>query len=145
MKNRGWNIILISSIIFAVLLILGYFLFLYAPACSDKSCFENSLKGCSRASYINDDANAIWQYRILLSLGNECRINVKAAEIKSDAESQAALKGKEMLCSIPKPAVEMPEKRLEYCHGDLKESMQDLMIKRMQLYIINSLNASSAK
>ncbi len=146
MKRRGRNIALISAASVAFILIVLFFVFLYTPSCMTKTCLIDSLKTCSRSVSVYENENALWQYTILFSFGDQCRINVRAVGIKADAEASNLLSGKEMLCSIPKgSAVDFPEKSLESCHGDLKESMQDLMIKRMQLYIINALKANSTK
>ena len=140
MKKGNRNIIYISIAVLAILLISSYFFFLYTPSCSSSSCFLSSLKSCSRASYINEDDTGVWQYNIGLSFGSTCNVGVKALAIKTDVESSTALTGKQMTCYIPRgTAVDFPEKNLSYCHGDLKESIQDLMLKRTQLYVINAL------
>lgn len=141
MKKRSKSILYISIAVLAILLISSYFFFIYTPSCSSSSCFLSSLKSCSRASYINEDDTAVWQYNIGLSWGSTCNVAVKALAIKTDVESSAALTGKQMTCYIPKSTlgVDFPEKNLSYCHGDLKESIQDLMLKRTQLYVINAL------
>lgn len=138
----GKKVILPAIIALMIALIAAaYFVIFYTPECKDAQCFVKAMNKCSKASFLNEQDSAIWQYRIRFSLSKECLVDVKAVEIKTDMETSAALKGKEMRCYLPKDVAGsfMPEERLEYCHGVLKEDMQDLMIKRMQTYVIKNI------
>ena len=115
--------------------------FLYLPVCKDEACFKDALWKCNKAEYLNVQENATWLYKIKgLSFG-ECEVYVKAVSINTDAETGAALQGKEMNCYIPEKFLGafMPEKRIEYCHGLLKEEMQRLIIEKTHLYIIQNI------
>jgi len=134
---------MIYIIIAFVILLIGYYFFLYAQTCKDEQCFLTALKGCSMASYVNSKDTATWQYDIRFSKFSSgfCNVRVNALEIKTDAETSNLLTGKSMMCALPSDTLGsfMPEEKLEYCHGALKEDMQSLMIKRMQEYVINNI------
>ena len=45
-----------------------------------------------------------------------------------------------MECFIPRDLIIMPEEKIEFCHGDLKEAIQDQIIEKMHLYIIQNID-----
>ena len=132
-------IVIIISLI-AIMAILAYY-FLYMPACKDNACFKNALWKCNKASFMNIQENSTWYYRIEGFSAGDCNVYVKAVSLKTDVETGTALQGKDMNCYIPKTLLGafMPEEKIEYCHGLLKEEIQKLMIEKMHLYIIQNI------
>jgi len=124
----------------AVLVILAYYFF-YSPSCKDNACFNNALWKCNKASFLSEEANSAWYYKIEGFSFGECKVYVKAVSLKTDIETGAALQGKDMTCFIPNSLLGafMPEEKIEYCHGVLKEEIQRLMIEKMHLYIIQNI------
>jgi len=119
------------------LLVLSYFLFFYIKKCATQDCFLDSLGKCKKASFISEQEKATWFYSIKGMSRDGCKVYVKAAEIKT-AESKA-LEGKFMFCYLPQETVVMPEEKIEYCHGLLKEAIQDQIIEKMHLYIVQNI------
>lgn len=116
-----------------------YFLFFSAKKCMNEECFLQSLWECKRASFTSVRENATWHYSIEGSTKNACKVDVEALEIKAEERTALALQGKSMSCLVPQGIVYMPEERLEYCHGLLKEAIQDIIIERMHLYIVQNI------
>ena len=121
------------------------FSYLYTPKCASSGCFQSALAKCGKASYTDIQANATWQYNINGFSGETCAIYVKAVSLKTDVKTGTALQGKDMTCYIPKNVLGafMPEEKIEYCHGLLKEEIQNLIIENMHLYIIQNIGAIS--
>jgi len=141
-EKRGIKITAIITILslIIVLIVLAYSFF-YAPKCQNAGCFKKVLWECDKASFMSEEANSTWFYRIDGMSFGECRIYVKAVSLKADVETGTALQGKDMTCYVPKQLLGafMPEEKIEYCHGILKEEIQRLMIEKMHLYIIQNI------
>ena len=135
-RKRGSLIILLVIIIF---LLLGIYLnFFYVKKCKDGACFENALARCKKASLVSKQENATWFYIIKGTKHEECVVYVKNLEMLGIKEA-AELQGKDMLCYLPLGAVLAPEEQIADCHGLLKEGLQDLIIKKLHLYIIQNI------
>lgn len=114
---------------------------IYLPACKDMTCFKESLWKCHRASFLSEGENSTWLYNINGLGGGNCNVYVKAVSIKTDVVTGTALQGQSMDCSIPKEisGAFMPEEKIEYCHGILKEEIQKQIIEKMHLYIVQNI------
>ncbi|PIU75700.1 hypothetical protein COS75_03035 [Candidatus Pacearchaeota archaeon CG06_land_8_20_14_3_00_35_12] len=136
----GWKLI---TFICVVVLILSIFLFFfYTQPCKDDPCFKDGLASCKRVSYTTTVNSSTWSYDVKGYLGNDCLTIVKAVSLVGDEQTIAALQGKEMYCYLPKTLLAtgiLPEQKIEYCHGLLKEGIQDIIIERMHLYIVQNL------
>ncbi len=137
-----------QDIIFITVLILlvgtSYYLFFYKISCSSEQCFDNSLWSCKKAVYEKPE----WKYIIRgrdgflghFGIGGEnCVVTVINTGTKLTGEITADLTGREMICSLPLGTVAKPEDELKFCHGELKEELQDLIIKQLHLYIIQNI------
>lgn len=144
-KNRGYNKkleILKLLIIFLIIFIASsatYYFFFYTETCPDKACFQDSLLKCKKSSWINDASEATWLYVIEKKHKGECKVNVKLLLAKEGKTDISEAEGKEMTCYLPAGIVASPEKDLSKCHGELKESLQEIMITRMHSYILENL------
>ena len=139
MKRKG--IMLIALLVIVLIGLVASSLYLYSSMiqCNDELCFTNSLAKCSKTSYVKDDGTNIIQYNILGGTSSECNINVKMLNIKTGSAELTALEGEEMSCSMPKGLVTDPAKNLKYCHGILKEEIQNIIIQRMHAQIVQNL------
>ena len=139
--NRKNEIIKLISIvlIFIVLSFLIYRFFFKIEKCSDEVCFSNALISCSRAQLINDDSESTWSYTILGKRSGKCQVEVKLLQIKRGKLDIEEAEGKTMTCSLPIRTITLPGENLELCSGELKESLQDLVIKKMHSYILENL------
>lgn len=142
-QKRGPNLQTILLIIAIVLIVTSifYFVLFFKPSCSTEQCFNEKLTKCGKSVFLNEQQNATWYYSINGYKKDSCNILVQAVRLRTDIETATALVGKTMTCEIPRELAGSfyPETRIEFCHGDLKESIQDLIIKKMHLYIVQSL------
>ena len=142
MAKRGNKAVYIILGVALALVIAGLiYFFVYTPKCDDIGCFKTKLWECKKAEFTSSGENATWHYRINGFSAGECDVYTKAVSLKIDAGTGAALNGKAMNCYIPKQMLGafMPEEKLEYCHGMLKEEIQRLMIEKMHLYIVQNI------
>lgn len=137
-KRRGRKIALI--VILIILLAAIYLNFFFIKPCKNKDCFDVSLARCARASYEKKTADATWLYKIegRKWLERECVVYVENLWLK-DSEKAPRLLNKNMLCYLPLHTIAAPESNLDSCHGLLKEAMQDLIIEKMHLFIVQNI------
>ena len=141
-KKRRLNVKAVLALIFFILIIAGSaYLIIYKPECLNQSCFLNSLWKCKSSTYLNSQENVTWYYVIDGPTDDKCQVKVNSVNIKADVETANALMGKTMTCLIPKDIAGsfMPEGKIEYCHGELKENIQDLIIKKLHLFIVQNI------
>ena len=138
--KRGIPRIIIIICAALVIVALSYYLF-YMPKCKDITCFKESLWKCNKASFVNERANSTWLYKVEGFTSDTCKVYVKSIFLKTDAATANALQGKEMECLIPKNILGsfMPEEKIEFCHGILKEEIQRLIIENMNSYIAQNI------
>ena len=137
-KSRNKKILIVIAVVLLCATI--YFTFFFSRKCTNRDCFDISLAKCERATYTNYAPDATWIYQIK---GKElrkdiCDVYVKSIDMKN-LENAQKLKGKDMICYLPYKVVMSPESNLDYCHGLLKEGMQDIIITKMHLYIIQNI------
>lgn len=134
---------IIVGIVFIVLLILLSYLcfsmFFGKEKCPTEYCFKESMKDCKKAFFSNLQEQTLWTYEVKGAQAGTCKIIVKVEEVQKETASTKSLEGKEMECYIPKGVIAMPEEKIEYCHGLLKEAIQDQIIERMHLYIVQKI------
>ena len=140
MKKRiRKSTIIVSIILLLVILIILYFVFIYTYKCKTEECFFEKYQKCQRIKYIKDG----WEYHVKgIRANNICLAKVTAIAPEGiDLETLKELKNKEMSCYIPLDLTidTLPQEHIEYCHGELKEAIQEVMIKKMHLYIIENL------
>jgi len=135
--NKKRIILLIGIVI--VVIVLIYFVFFYKNSCKDASCFSAAQKKCSKVSYLNDGEDATWLYKIKGKKKDNCIVEVKLLQAKKGSAELEKLSGLEMICSLPLGYVGEPQKDLSFCHGLLKEELQELLIQKMHSYILTNL------
>lgn len=126
-----------------ILLLLGFlFYFGVTPfnTCKTESCFDDALKTCSSLKYEKYHNSNLYIYRIYRSFGSKCRIRVTLDKmaIGSDRDLIELLEEKSMLCTIPKTDTEAI-KKLNYCHGELKEGLQQVLLQRVYGLLIKDI------
>lgn len=146
-----------GGIIILLIIITVFFVFFYSKKCKDKDCFDTFLYRCDKAKYINIGEDSSWFYQIKgrgfnnlrdifikkSLMKDTCSVYVKNLDLKN-AENAKKLGGKGMICSIPYRLVMNPESNIDYCHGELKEAMQDIIINNMHLFIIQNIGELKA-
>ena len=148
-KERSTNVkkILTSLFLFLLIIIIAYLAGIFRKSCFDEACFEKSLSRCSPTEYIKQKNNNIYVYSIAPSYLGECTIEIQLAKIAPGSEQQVRklLEGKSMRCIIPKTFLKMNnldniDNILQYCHGELKEGILELIIEKMYAQIIINLD-----
>lgn len=113
-------------------------LFIFST-CNDKECFFNSLTKCKRVSWIREDSQAAWSYKILRENGDSCKVQVKLLKIKQGTVNIEDLQDKSMLCNVIKSETRFPEKIMSQCSGPLREELQEIIIQRMHSYLLENV------
>jgi hypothetical protein len=133
----------IFSVLIAIL-IIAWFMFSRGGSlgvgCANYECFQKAMKECNNGvSYVNEDADATWRYKISGRGLNSCEINVRLLNAKEgDLRIDRAV-GYEMDCSYGFGITAYPEKDLKKCHGRLKEELQSIVIEKLHAYILENL------
>lgn len=135
--NKKIILFIVLAVVFIALAISTTFF--YAAPCADLECFQNAMRKCSKAKYINEEPEATWRYEILGLEENQCRIEVTLLQPKAGELGIEKLIGNKMICDFPEGLAAYPEKDLERCHGRLKEELQTMVINRLHRYLIENL------
>ncbi len=143
MVKKWWIFVLI--IVFVAVIFLTFF---YTKKCQNRTCFDSSLRGCKKASYLNDGEEAVWRYRIRGRVwGGEfkknCKINVELVKIKRGGIEMESVEGKSMDCYLELGVVDFPERDITRCHGILREEMQNIIIQKTHAYILDNIGRIS--
>lgn len=143
-KRPNTLIYIIAAVAAAAILIYYASSFFYNPKCGDELCFKNYLGTCAKVSFTDYKANSTWAYSIKGMSSDGCEVYAKLISIRTDV-SKESLNGKDMSCYIPVNILGafMPEEKIEYCHGILKEEIQQMMIEQMHLYIVQNIGEIS--
>lgn len=142
-RNKEILKFIIIVFIFLVILTFVYYFFFYRKICQNKDCFANSLVKCNKAVWINDAEEATWLYTIKGASEKDCEVEVKLLIVKKGKVEMEKAQGKSMTCYLPLNTFMSPEQDLGKCSGLLKEELQDLLIKRLNSYIIENLGQVS--
>ena len=136
-------IIILFLAVFALFIILNFNI--VYKTCDDE-CFDEKLRECKFIDFITHKNNNVYRYTIFSSLGNYCKIRVTLERTApgSDPDIKELLEGKSMECRIPKQLLKTTnldniDNFLQYCTGELKEGILELIIKRMYSLIIGNL------
>jgi hypothetical protein len=137
-KKRDWFIVLLLILLLIASIFIGFF---YRQDCKTRDCFIKAMFECKKASFISIQQNITWQYNVKGSSDSDCIVSVRSLNVKIDPEAAKKLENKEMDCYIPKKLAGsfMPEAKIEYCRGLLKEGLQDLIIEKMHIYILQNI------
>lgn len=138
-EGRKW--IIIVAVGFVVLLaILIFFSFIYVKKVDNQGDFKQQLYNCDRTFYLSDQENAVWQYKILGEEDGVCKVEVSLISVKEGIADIKKLEGESMICGMPLGSTSGPESNLKFCHGILKEGIQEIIIEKMHTYVTSNLN-----
>ena len=134
-------------ILLLIIITILFFLGIFKKPCFDEICFQKALEKCKSTEIIRQKSNNLYVYSIFPSLGEDCKIQVTLKRIApgSDPEIVHLLEGKSMQCKIPRillqrTDIDNVENILQYCHGELKEGILQLIIKKMYASVIGNLD-----
>lgn len=137
-KFKSFDIIL-AVIILVLIVFAVYLMKLNIEQCKSFACFKDKMEKCEKASYINEEPEASWEYEIEGKEGNQCKIEVTLLLAKKGELGIDKLTGYDMDCFYPLGTGTYPEKDLRQCHGRLKEELQQIIINKLHSYIIENL------
>ena len=147
-KSNNFKKILTAISLFLIIVALAYLLGFFRKTCFDDECFERSLSDCSPADFVTQRSNNIYIYSIRQSYLDDCNIVIELAKVApgSEPRTRELLEGNSMECKIPKSFLrnnnlDNLDNILQYCHGQLKEGILELIIEKMYSQIIINLNA----
>lgn len=139
-----------TIIILIIIFLIAYILFfsnLIKKKCGeDQNCFNIMTQKCKASTFYTVKDGNYYKYIIKGSKNNACLINVKLEKmaIGSPVDLINSFEGKDMNCYIPKDRLTNlsllnMENFLNHCSGPLKESIYELMIKKMYGLIIQNM------
>jgi hypothetical protein len=136
-RNFDWR--KISFFMVLALMIFGgwYFFFSYED-CSSWECFNSGLEKCDRVRFIGG-SDMIFDYTVKGFSGGACEVDVKLLKGELNNQDSLKLEGSEMTCMLPRGVVMIPESDIGFCHGMLKEGLQDLVIRKLHSYLVQNL------
>ncbi len=130
-----WGIGIFTLLLLIFLIWANFF---WYRDCSSAQCFSDYLQNCNSAKYVKSGTMQ-FQYEILGIQEGACAVRVKLLQGDLNNEDSTKIEGDSMVCSLPKGMVVAPEAEIAYCHGILKEGLQDLIISKMHKYIVQNL------
>jgi hypothetical protein len=72
-----------------------------------------------------------------------CEIYVNILKVKQGSLEKKRIEGENMVCYLPLGKDVAPEADISNCHGLLKEELQDMMIEKLHLYVIENIGEIS--
>lgn len=122
-KRKGF-IIFVSIITLVLVAILVYFNFFYYVSCENASCFKEMTSKCARAEFVSSELMTLENKIIGLS-PQGCKIEVTLLEGLDISE------GKQMTCYLPIGLKVLPQSKIEFCTGELREEIQTVIISEL--------------
>lgn len=139
MQDRKTKLFIALGILAAIILAAAiYTTFVPMATCQSPECFQRKMVDCSQVVYVNEDAEASWQYTINGVNNDECVVNVRLLMAKKGEIGINELEGYDMDCSYPLGMAAYPEKDLTKCHGLLKEELQNIIINKLHAYVLEN-------
>jgi len=136
-KRFNWTSWLFLATIMLIVFVAVFLVFGFVY-CENKTCFDKALKDCDRAKFVYGDG-MIFEYMIKGKSGDGCEVNVKLLQGNLNDADSAKLEGLDMICVLPLGVVMNPENDIGSCHGMLKEGLQDLIIEKLNTYLVQNL------
>lgn len=138
-KRNHWKYIL--GVILLVIIAVILFFVLYkstSPTCEDQECFFSKLAVCEPSKFVYY-GNITFSYIIQGREGDYCNVNVKLIRSYWRGSTFDTLNGKTMNCQVNYGQTIFPEEDLNNCHGQLKESLQEMILQKLHGYILDNL------
>lgn len=132
------KIALFSIIMLAFLFLLWANFFYFKDCGKNENCFKDYQKTCSRAKYI-EDGEIIFSRKIIGRSRDSCIYEIGFVAGELATEDIGMVEGKNMLCRLPVGSLAAPESNIGQCEGALKEGLQDIIISKLQKYIVKNL------
>lgn len=149
--TRGAKEISVKKVILIIAIIgiaIWFFFFsnLIKKECSTIECFNEQAIKCRSAKFTGIIDNNVFKYTIKGSKGNSCLIDIKLERmgIGTPIELINLFEGKSMECRIPKDkisqvSINQMKDVINYCNGPLKESIYELIIKKLYGLVVQNI------
>jgi hypothetical protein len=145
-SKKGFIILLIVVIAVVVAGVLTWLL--WEKNCmNDSLCFDKAFSKCARARYDYVKGGNLYEYKTKGVPIGECVMEVELVRMAagSDAVLVERFEGKKMKCRIPESVFRgrgfsQVDNVMDYCSGELKEEVYELIIERMYSYLISNLD-----
>ena len=134
-KKKTYILVGVSIIVLVLILII---ILTHYQRCSSLECFNKNLEKCKKTVFAGGQ-NMIFGYIIEGKQEDSCIVNVELLQGELNNQDSLILEGKSMVCYIPRGLVILPESDLSYCHGELKEALQEQVIKQLHNYLVKNL------
>lgn len=144
--NRGQlGKVIIFFVIILVLIGAFYFTFFFTYSCDNMACFQAHQRECSRTKFINDQQTTTWEYKIKGETNKACEIEVEVLKVKQGNAQSKRLEGKMMVCYLSLGDDSLPETDINNCNGILKEELQEIIIEKLHLYVVENIGEISSE
>ena len=158
MKKRAGNKIQTQRVLKVVILVIivAYIIISLPKKCQNEECFSSKVQSCKAAyltkekdgnTYFYSTAEKLSNYLPYKAKNSMCFIEVtlKKTSPAASEDIKQQLEGKSMTCALPVNVLpdldfEKVENILDFCHGELKESIYELVINRMHNLVLGNLN-----
>jgi hypothetical protein len=121
-----------------------YLMFFYSPECMNYECWQKYMTACSKATFINEEPEASWEYNIKGVQNGQCVITVKLLQAKKGELGIDKIVGEEMTCYYKVGTSAYVEKDISKCHGILKEDLQQIIVNKLHAYLLENLDKLNA-
>jgi hypothetical protein len=138
-RKRLFFAIIIIALTIVILAPVLYIFQFSATECYNFICFQDRMRQCKPAQFLNEEPEATWKYYILGKSDNKCEIEVTLLRAKEGELDIHKLEGLSMLCEYPLNFASYPEKDLSKCHGRLKEELQSRIIEKLHSIILENI------
>ena len=81
----------------------------------------------------------IFEYSIEGRARDKCEVVVELLQGELNNADSEKLEHQKMICMLPLNVVMDPESDIGACHGELKEGLQDLIIRNLHTYLVQNL------
>ena len=81
----------------------------------------------------------IFEYIIRGNSDDKCRVDIELLQGELNNQDSIKLERQSMSCMLPESVIMIPESDISNCHGMLKEGLQDILIKKLHVYLVQNL------
>lgn len=117
--------VFIGITILLILIIVFSSSFIFYKRCENSRCFKEMVSDCHRAQFVSRDLVPL-NNKVLGYSFRGCKIEVTS--LKNDFGIE---EGKRMTCYFPYGLAALPQTRIEFCSGSLREEIQEIIISEL--------------
>jgi hypothetical protein len=132
-----WKRIVVLLVV-AVLAWVVWLMFFSYMDCDSWECFNENLEDCNRVKFIGG-SKMIFEYIVRGEVDGACRVDVELLQGELNNQDSIKLERQSMSCMLPMGVIMIPESDITDCHGMLKEGFQDILIRKLHVYLVQNL------